>query len=191
MATFLYSDPHYGHFQIIKYCNRPFTSAEEMDAELIKRYNSRVTKNDTVIWLGDCGFYKDKEEAKALLDRLNGKKILIRGNHDKKPGWMAEIGFDFVCESATILIGKNRVSLSHYPYQIKLWKRLLFRLKGIKFHHHKKRLNDDGSWLIHGHTHSLEKLKEKMINVGVEAWDYRPVPMKEIVKLMNQDKNKA
>jgi calcineurin-like phosphoesterase family protein len=187
MTTFFYSDPHYGHYNIIKYCNRPYSSAEEMDNDLVKRYNSRVSKNDTVIWLGDCGFYRDKVKAKALMDRLNGKKILIRGNHDNKPGWMAAIGFEFVAENATIMIGKKRVRLSHFPYKVPFWTLLWLRLRGIKIRFNQRRLKDDGSFLIHGHVHkSWPRQTGKMINVSCDVWDYKPVPMKEIVRIIDK-----
>lgn len=190
MATFFYSDPHFGHGNIIKYCNRPFKNADEMNEELIKRYNYYVSKNDLVFWLGDCGFYNDKKQATALMSRLNGKKILIRGNHDKKPGWMQDIGFEAVLENATILVGKNRIRLSHYPYKIPWWIRFKHKLKGIDYRNHKKRLKDEGLILIHGHVHnSWPQSTKKMINVSCDVWDYRPVPMKEVVKMINRLKN--
>jgi len=192
MTTFLYSDPHYGHENIIKYCNRPFANAAEMDKELIKRYNSRVSDSDTVIWLGDCGFNKDKEKIRELLAKLRGKKILIRGNHDKNPGWMQSVGFDFVMESCTILIGKKYVNLCHFPYKLTTKEKIIHWFKGIKDRFNHRRFKDEGRWLIHGHVHNnMPKRTNKSINVCVDVWDYYPVPMKEIVKLMSQAKNKA
>lgn len=75
------SDLHFGHKNIIKYEDRPFSSVEEMDEFLIYKWNSKVGKNDEVYILGDFGFVSGTR-ANELLDRLNGKKFLIKGNHD-------------------------------------------------------------------------------------------------------------
>lgn len=72
------SDTHFSHTNIIKYCNRPFKSVEEMDEVLIANWNSVVKKTDQVFHLGDFGYnYK-------IAQRLNGHKHLIWGNHDRK-----------------------------------------------------------------------------------------------------------
>ena len=78
---FYTSDLHFGHKNIIKYENRPFNSVEEMDEELIRRWNNKVGKNDEVYILGDFAFASGRR-VNELLDRLNGRKYLLRGNHD-------------------------------------------------------------------------------------------------------------
>lgn len=84
MKTFVIADTHFGHGNIIKYCNRPFCSAEEMDEVIIKNWNETVSKRDTVIHLGDFGLCK-KDRLQEIIGNLNGKKILIMGNHDIYP----------------------------------------------------------------------------------------------------------
>ena len=81
MKVFIISDTHFGHENIIKYCNRPFSSVEEMDEKMIKNWNETVSNNDVVLHLGDFGLGK-KEYIASIVKRLNGKKILIMGNHD-------------------------------------------------------------------------------------------------------------
>lgn len=78
MKYFIIADTHFGHKNIIKYCNRPFKTIEEMDETLIKNWNEVVSKEDTVLHLGDV-FLCGKEKAKQIMSRLNGKKILIKG----------------------------------------------------------------------------------------------------------------
>ena len=73
------SDLHFGHNNIIKYENRPFNSVDEMDEYLIYKWNNKVKKGDEVYIIGDFGFCKG-ERANELLDRLNGRKYLIKGN---------------------------------------------------------------------------------------------------------------
>lgn len=76
------SDMHFGHQNAIKYDNRPFNSIEEMEDEMINRWNSVVTDVDTVYVLGDFSWYKE-DKTLEILDRLKGKIVLIKGNHDK------------------------------------------------------------------------------------------------------------
>ena len=82
-GLFFTSDTHFGHENIITFCNRPFESIEEHDRVLIQNWNSVVTPDDTVFHLGDFCFgngYKWYE----ILGQLNGHIYLIRGNHDDK-----------------------------------------------------------------------------------------------------------
>ena len=110
MAIFYISDTHFGHKNILKYDARPYFTVEEMDADLIKRWNSVVKKDDTVYHLGDFSWLKPDGEHE-ILRQLNGNKILIRGNHDYKPteDWTA------VLSVAEIVDGDRRVVLSHFP----------------------------------------------------------------------------
>ena len=78
---FFVSDTHFAHENIIKYCNRPFKSIEEHDEALIERWNEKIDKDDIVFHLGDFAFASE-EYIKSILDRLNGKKYLVFGNHD-------------------------------------------------------------------------------------------------------------
>ena len=77
MKVYVIADTHFGHEKIIRYCNRPFASVEEMDETMIKLWNETVSKNDTIIHLGDFGL-GSKEYIKSIVERLNGKKILLR-----------------------------------------------------------------------------------------------------------------
>ena len=75
------SDTHFGHTNIIKYCDRPFKDVDEMDEALISNWNSVVTDNDIVVHLGDVGF--GTNHFIELVSRLNGYIILLKGNHDR------------------------------------------------------------------------------------------------------------
>jgi calcineurin-like phosphoesterase family protein len=78
MTYWFTSDTHFGHSNIIEYCNRPFGSVEEMDKTIIDNWNSVVKPKDVVFHLGDFSFGKTKE----YKDKLNGTIIHIKGNHD-------------------------------------------------------------------------------------------------------------
>ena len=107
------SDLHLSHNNIIKYCNRPYENTEDMNNDIIKRWNSVVTGNDTVWVLGDVGLGK-KEDIKKLLLQLKGHKKLIMGNHDRwSPRTYYECGFEFVSQYPVLL--KGHFLLSHAP----------------------------------------------------------------------------
>lgn len=85
-SVFLYSDPHFGHSGVCRFTHddgvtkiRPWSNPDEMDEDMIKLYNDRVKPNDKVYFLGDCVINR---RALKTLHRLNGDKVLIKGNHD-------------------------------------------------------------------------------------------------------------
>jgi calcineurin-like phosphoesterase family protein len=79
---FFTADLHFGHANIIKHCNRPFATAEEMDAVLTQKWNATVGQKDEVYILGDFTM-RPAMESHRYLAPLNGRKYLIRGNHDR------------------------------------------------------------------------------------------------------------
>ena len=79
---YLISDTHFNHLNIIKYCNRPFETVEEMNEFIIQKWNNTISNDDTVYFLGDFCL-GNREKVIELGHRLNGHKILILGNHDR------------------------------------------------------------------------------------------------------------
>jgi calcineurin-like phosphoesterase family protein len=166
MKTWIISDTHFNHSNIILYENRPFADKDEMNEELIKRWNEIVAPEDTVYHLGDVVF-GGKAVREGILNRLNGYKILRVGNHDNRATitkWK-EV-FDEVYEDDILL---DDLCLSHYPLNDYEMERLL-ALGIIKGN-------------VHGHVHSvidgLDQTKYKC--VSVELTDYRPIDF-EVVK---------
>lgn len=184
------SDLHFGHENILKFCDRPFSSVEEMNEALIKKFNNKVSQLDTTFFLGDM-FFCNVNTARDILSRMHGTKILIRGNHDLSPNLMYKIGFDAVLESARIKVGRSHIMLSHFPYRRQPWNHLWLRLTNPKYRHklNFKKLEDQGLWLCHGHTHSKEQVKGRMIHVGVDAWNYEPVPITKISEIIDKAEN--
>ena len=74
MKTLFISDTHFGHQNIIKYADRPFLDIDEMDKEMIKRWNKVVHANDTVWFLGDLSCHRSKRYMKKVLKKLKGHK---------------------------------------------------------------------------------------------------------------------
>ena len=93
MNIYLFADSHFNHQNIATYCQRPANFTEL----IIKRWNETVKPEDTVIHLGDVQIGKKSE---WIMPSLPGRKILIRGNHDRQQScaWWMERGFDFACD---------------------------------------------------------------------------------------------
>lgn len=163
------SDQHYGHENIIKYCERPFPSKEEMDRTLLYNHNSKVRPNDEVFILGD--FSMKNEDSlnyfRTLLKKLNGTKHLILGNHDKlKPFTYIDIGFTSVHTSLELYINNIRFLMAHDPVT--------------------SLVDRDAIWLC-GHAHNLFKTLKNIINVGVDVWDFYPVSEENIFNLLKKN----
>jgi len=173
---YFYSDPHYGHGNIIKYCNRPFRDADHMTEEMIRRYNDVVGKHDAALWLGDCFFNLGLVE--RVLDRLNGSKWLLRGNHDRNvtDTRFLNAGFEAVFPMGfASFIDDVPVRFSHYPY--------LGHSNDARYPD-RRPPRERGVVLIHGHTHEKRRLTHnKTVHVGVDAWDYGPASYDDVLAL--------
>lgn len=167
------SDTHFGHENIIRFCNRPFKNAAEMDEELIRRWNATVPDEDIVFHLGDfC--HGGSKEWNEIMYRLNGRIYLILGNHDMKNIRKGYTGrFEHVTQQMSIRVGGQSIILNHNPF-----------------------LAYGGSyrdvWQLFGHVHSgpmsntgldhprLQYLFPRQYDVGVDNNDFRPVSFAEV-----------
>lgn len=111
---FYIADLHFGHANVIKYDARPWFNVEDMDKALIKNWNSVVSEYDTVYILGDISWRKMDETIK-ILDQLNGKKVLIKGNHDKCNDSEFRARFIKIADYLEIKDCGRDVVLCHYP----------------------------------------------------------------------------
>jgi len=178
IKIFFTVDQHFGHANIIRHCSRPFSSVIEMDKALLENWNSCVGQNCTVYIIGDL-FFRNNVPAHEYLLKMNGKKHLVIGNHDKD--WMKRIDlfnyFETVSYMAEISDGSHKITLCHYP---------LMTWNGVA----------KGSYMIHGHIHNktdaeyfpLIRNMPNLLNAGVDINDYRPVTFKEL--LVNNQKIK-
>ena len=166
MTTWFTSDTHFGHANIIKYSDRPFSSVEEMDRVLIDKWNAKVGQKDVVCFLGDFCF-SDIIRGQSYLDRLNGVKHLIVGNHDKPAvqlkGWASIKNLD------EIRIEGQTIVLCHYAMRV--WN---------KSHH--------GSWHLYGHSHGSlpDDPNSLSFDVGVDCHNFEPLNMEDIRRIMRK-----
>lgn len=164
MKTFLISDTHFGHENILSFLQkdgtklREFNSSIEMNEYMVEKWNSTVSSQDKVYHLGDVCF---KNRYLEILNKLNGKKVLIKGNHDNlKPNKYLEYFYDI--RSYNVL---DKILLAHIP----IHPDSLSRWKGQ----------------VHGHTHSYNLPDKKYFNVSVENINYTPVDFEFIREYFN------
>ena len=114
---FFTSDTHFGHANILEFCNRPFSNVEEMNHKLIENWNKKVPEDGIVFHLGDFA-WGGFPFWKAIREQLNGKIFLIKGNHDEKnitPTASQEL-FEHVTFQMKIRIEGRAVYLNHVPF---------------------------------------------------------------------------
>ena len=163
--AWIISDTHFGHTNIIKYCNRPFRSIEQMEDQLIHNWNKTVSKRDQVLFLGDFGF-GEVHQLKKWAQALNGDIIMILGNHDRSRStsfWRNEIGMQEVYPEP--IIYKKFFILSHEPID---W--VSPKVPVVN---------------IHGHSHDLDifNINNHHINICVEQINYTPIRLNSIIKV--------
>lgn len=113
---FYISDLHFGHGNVLKFDSRPFSSVEEMEETIVINWNTVVSKEDSVYILGDFCWSSQEKEWIRILNRLNGSKFLIKGNHDLKnmsPSLKSK--FTQVVDYKEITDNGRHVIMSHYP----------------------------------------------------------------------------
>jgi calcineurin-like phosphoesterase family protein len=112
---FVTSDTHFAHYNIIKYCNRPFSDLIEMHECLIKNWNDIVSPDDLVFHLGDFQMPSDFYILNKIVTRLNGDKILIKGNHDYlDDSAYLNAGFLDVCTIWEGILYNTKFVMCHY-----------------------------------------------------------------------------
>ena len=189
MQVWFTADTHFGHGNIIKYCQRPFLSREEREAiradprarlhlsdETVKRHddalleaiNSRVTVDDHLWILGDFCM-GGLAEARHYRDRIRCEKVfLVWGNHDR--GEVAPV-FSDTMEQGMVRVEGQEIWLNHYP--MRSWNKSF-----------------PGSWHLYGHVHGRLRREDArnptmlVRDVGVDACDYRPVSFAELREYM-------
>lgn len=193
----LTSDNHFFHKNSIRLCSRPFSGIMEMHEYMIQEWNKRVKHNEKIYVLGDFAF-SGWTLTQKIVERLNGHKILILGNHDLAAHKMLSSGFQEVHENIWIEIGnKHKVFLSHFPFHPMTSYSKEEAGVFIDYPHEKvdtrymhKRIIDDGNmWLLHGHVHNAWRQNGRMINVGVDQWDFKPVPHEKILQMIKSGPN--
>lgn len=164
---FFTSDTHLGHFNICKYCHRPFTSRSEMDQTLIKNWNEIVPEDGIVVHCGDfmLPHNEDIKEYNRYLYQLNGRILLLRGNHDRASLDWENDKLIAVRDNALIQVEGIKIYAQHYPCAA-----------------------FNGDYHVYGHVHTLSDgicygidgdvkkvMKRTTYDVGVDQNGYKPI----------------
>ncbi len=172
MTVYFTSDTHFGHANILTYCKRPFSSVEEMNEALIKKWNAVVGPGDTVYLLGD--FSMGPKENVFIRKRLNGKVILVKGNHDKKDALLKEAGFDEIHRRLEIELDGYKLYLAHIPIHLD---------EGVRWYPADLKVNPPEyyDYFLCGHVHEKWKRQGKTINVGVDVSNFTPLTLAQLL----------
>jgi calcineurin-like phosphoesterase family protein len=171
MTQFATADNHFWHTAVIEKAGRPFADVEFMNEAMIELWNARVGKRDLIYHLGDFSF-AGWDKSAEIFDRLNGKKVLVIGNHDSRQvrrlGWfevhsMIRFTHDFAGALGAEGGGKRSVTLCHYPMED--W--------AGSYH---------GAIHLHGHSHGRQNgsSSTQKLDIGVDCWNYAPASFEEI-----------
>ncbi|HVY14917.1 MAG TPA: metallophosphoesterase family protein [Rhodopila sp.] len=160
MTVWFTADTHFNHAGALSLYRRPFGSVAAMNAALEARWNGVVGPDDDVWHLGDFALRMTPADAAAQLERLHGRKHLVTGNNDP-PAIVALAGWTSVQPYAELVVDGTRLVLCHYAFRT--WNGMA-----------------KGALNLHGHSHGRLKPLPRQYDVGVDAWDFRPVALGEI-----------
>jgi calcineurin-like phosphoesterase family protein len=157
MAVWFTADTHFGHAGALSLYRRPFASVADMNAGMLARWNETVGADDDIWHLGDFALRTTPAAASELLRSLHGRKHLITGNNDAPevvglPDWSS------VQPYAEITVDRLRLVLCHYAFRT--WNGMA-----------------KGALNLHGHSHGRLKPLPRQTDVGVDVWDFRPIPV--------------
>jgi calcineurin-like phosphoesterase family protein len=159
---FFTADTHFGHYNIMKYSNRPFITTDEMDEVLIENINKTVGRENILYHLGDWSF----RDPISYRKRIHTPHIyLVFGNHDKKLRYdkKALEGFRWAGDVLQMNNGNDKFFMSHYAHRT--WDRSHY-----------------GMWHLYGHSHGSlpDDPNSLSFDVGVDCWSYRPISLEEV-----------
>ena len=177
------SDLHFGHRNVLKFCDRPWDNEKEMDNGLIENWNNTVGDNDIVFILGDVFWFNDSHSIKKVLSKLKGKYIyIIPGNHDDFKSYH-RVDDDRInlCEDVVVtwITRESKklqeIWLSHYPMMT--WPH-----------------RENGAYQFFGHIHSKPNRNEgvdqdlplhwNQLDVGCDYWDHKPVSLETLENMI-------
>lgn len=164
--TFVVSDLHFDHDNIIRFCNRPFQSVRDMNRTMVDNWNKTVDYNDRVYYLGDMTYGRQRRPIDFWLSKLNGDILFIRGNHDTD-----------IITRATVIKDKFHIMYKEYDF--------------LLMHDPYRPKHYDG-WIIHGDKHNNSPdeyphvcYENKTINVCAEFTEYAPLNLGDVVTSIN------
>jgi calcineurin-like phosphoesterase family protein len=169
VKVWLISDTHFNHANIIEYSKRPFKSVDEMNEAIIANWNSTVGDSDLVLHLGDW-FMGQKHLAPAIMKRLSGRKILVKGNHDKMFTRYPDLESQLEASHEYLEVSHRGDCAALFHMPIESWN------------------NAHRGWFhLHGHSHGTSRTLGRRLDVGVDAFcnGFTPRSWQEVAKELN------
>ena len=162
MSVFFWADTHFNHEGIIALCARPFSTVNQMNNELVLRWNDAVKPTDTIYFAGDFGFARKAGESLGdIFAALNGHKHLVAGNHDEQQKAVMRLPWESISKLVTVKDQGMRAEVCHYA--LESWKRA-----------------QHGALMVHGHSHgTMKRVLARRFDVGVDVAT-RPVALREL-----------
>lgn len=172
--TWFTADWHLFHTNIIKYCKRPFSNADEMNECILDNLNSMVQEDDVLYFLGDMALTSDPNLLRRWLRRVNCRHLLvIQGNHDRVT-YQVKDKFRWYRNFEEVYVYGKPITLCHYA--LRVWN---------KSHH--------GAWHLYGHSHGTlpDDPNALSMDVGVDTNNFKPYSYEEIEAIMATKSHKA
>lgn len=176
MKLFLTSDHHFWHTRILEYCSRSFANVRDMNEKFIENWNNVVSHGDVVIHLGDVSLLPECNDLASVVTRLNGKKLLVPGNHDRPNACK-------FYESLGWYVTKKQRTNAKSTHKIAIGDVLLCHEPAYAC------TMPEINVVLHGHCHGVRKDTPEdprtYVDVGVDCWSYAPV---ELSNLLDADR---
>lgn len=166
---FFVADEHYGHGNIIKFCDRPFDNIMDHDETMISNHNEVIGPNDTVIHGGDTS-WRSVDRTIEIIKRLDGKHIMLKGSHDKviekisrrEPNLFEYAGYMYE------LVAHNKYHITVCHYCMRTWPRSHYN-----------------SWHCFAHSHCKLNPIGKSHDIGVDCNNFYPISFDQLKDIMD------
>lgn len=171
---FFTSDSHFFHENVIKFNNRPFKNGNHMNEEMIRLWNEVVPIDGHVFHLGDFSLGSPNKTLE-ILNRLNGKIYLLKGNHEKSVmrKQMVRDKFEWIKERYELEVsddGEKRIIVMQH-YAMRVWNK-----------------SHRGAYHLYGHSHGFMEHTPwgRSMDVGVDCWGYKPISYQEVKQVLSK-----
>ena len=192
---FFSSDQHFGHRNVVKFCNRPYADEKEMGKALIENWNNVVGPDDIIVTMGDFFWFNDSQSIKRVVNQLNGTIYMVLGNHDKKESFRR-------CdpEKLIILDGISHIFLRCEDEN--RWYEKTFEIVCCHYPLMTWAHRDRGAINLFGHIHSgwmrscddydqmLPLWRGQQLDVGVDNQNFTPVVFEDVLAQLADEKRK-
>lgn len=191
---FFSSDQHFGHRNVVKFCNRPYSDEKEMGKALIENWNSVVGPEDIVVTMGDFFWFNDSHSIKKVVNKLNGTIYMVLGNHDKKESFRR-------CDTEKFIIVDGITHIFLRCENEDKWYQKTFEIVCSHYPQMTWSHRDKGAINLFGHIHSgprtLAEIDQDLplwtgqqLDVGVDNQEYKPVSFEDVLYQLEEQRRK-